>query len=234
MKKNELTTIYLDMVAIKEKERWSNFEESFQREIKSLSQTLNVKFETTEQIAEISPEWLTRQIEQSRENLKGVLGAGSFVPVSISKQFDDNYASIKRSCTPLTDGIMYDCIHLAESGVGFYLDENGVPHLNQNDLQEKIDAAATRTFNDTQKEGLGYISAITKALNKLRAWEKANKLLPSRIVNILSASNHANSLKGEDVFDVSPVELYNRMQMGDIFQHYTSDDAQEAASGEET
>ena len=198
MKKNELTTIYLANVAKDEKDKWHDFEYYFQEDVKALSKEINIKFSTAEEIAEISPEWLEKQIDQSRKNLTGVLGAGCFVPAAIAKQFDDNYNAIKRTCTPLAESIMSEWQHLAKRGVGITIDEDGVPHLNPNDVQRCIDQAATKTFTDKQKEGWGYLSAVTKALNNLRLWEKAQKLLPSQISTILSEANHANKLKGED------------------------------------
>ena len=225
MKKNELTTIYLDSVAREEKNKWKDFEFYFQENVTALSKHINTKFSTAEQIAEIAPEWLEKQIEQSRKNLTGVLGAGCFVPAAIAKQFNDNYNAIKRTCTPIAESIMSEWLHLTNRGVAITIDENGVPHLNPNDVQRCIDEAATRTFTEKQKEGWGYLSAVTKALNNLRLYEKAQKLIPSQIITLLSEANHAHKLNGEDTFTITPAAFYHAIAYGRILRPETTDEA---------
>lgn len=157
-----------------------------QEATETISRTLNIKLESVEQLKSISEEWVDSLIAKSQDNLKSVLGAGSFIPAGISKQFSDEYTRVRRECEdPIATitGVVDWC---ESKGIGLKIDSKGRPWLNEKDVRESVEQEATISFSAEQIAYYERFQHIFESMDDLRAYERENGYQPSDLQTIMS------------------------------------------------
>lgn len=215
----ELTKTYFRQdVADTEKEKWDSRQEILQRNVQTLSELMNITINSIEQLESVNPEWLEDQISKSESNLRSVLGAGTFIPAGISKQFADNYAEIREKAASPVESIVSMLTFLKGNSIGIKIDSKGRPWLNEKDVKTKIDETATYQFSESDKEAYPYLQAIFEALNNWLKFEKAKKYAPANLQEILSNADKARVLEQRNLFDFNPGFFYTLKAWGRILK----------------
>ena len=179
---------------------------------------MNITISSTEQLEGVTPEWLEDQISKSESNLRTVLGAGTFIPAGISKQFADNYAEIREKAASPVESIVNMLAFLKENGIGIKIDSKGRPWLNEKDVKAKIEETATYQFSESDKEAFPRLQAIFEALNEWLKFERAKKYAPANLQEILSNADKARVLEQRNLFDFNPGFFYTLKAWGRILR----------------
>lgn len=215
----ELPKTYLRQdVADREKEKWDGRQESLQKSVQELSELMNITISSVEQLEGVTPEWLEDQICKSESNLRTVLGAGTFIPAGISKQFADNYAEIREKTASPVENIVSMLAYMKENGIGIKIDSKGRPWLNEKDVKAKIEETATFQFSESDKEAYPYFAAVFEALNELLKFQKAKKFAPCNLQEILSNADAARVLEHRSLFDFNAGSFYTLKAWGKILR----------------
>ena len=109
-------------VAEKEQGNWNERQASLQKSVQELSELMNTTFSSVEQLEGVTPEWLEDQISKSESNLRTVLGAGTFIPAGISKQFAEKYEEIRSKAAGPVEHIVTMLAYLKENGISLKMD----------------------------------------------------------------------------------------------------------------
>lgn len=211
-------SIFREDYAREEQERWDKRQRSFQKEVALLSELMNITFEKVEQLEAVNVEWLKEQIERSQKNLKSVLGAGSFIPSGISKQFNDNYDDIRRRAVDPVNDIASTMEFLKGQSVKVKIDSKGRPWFDEKDVKAKVTAYATYMFSVPQREAFPYVQAISDALNAWRKFEKDKGYQQGNVLSLMNNINLTNKQDGKDNFDISADEFFNFIAYGRILR----------------
>lgn len=157
-----------------------------QEATETISRTLNIKLETVDELKGINEEWLDNLITKSRDNLKSVLGAVSFIPAGINKQFSDQYTRVRRECEdPIATitGVIDWC---ETKGIGLKIDSKGRPWLNEKDVREQVEREATISFSAEQLAYYEHFQHIFESMDALRAYERENGYQPAALQTIMA------------------------------------------------
>ena len=177
------------VIEVRRKKVQESYEEKqvvLQEATATISQRLNIKLESVDQLKGINEEWVDSLIAKSQDNLKSVLGAGSFIPSGISKQFSDEYTRVRRDCEdPIATitGVIDWC---ESKGIGFKIDSKGRPWLNEKDVREAVEREATFSFSAEQIAYYEHFQAIFESMDSLRAYECQNGLQPADLQTIMA------------------------------------------------
>ena len=209
-------SVFLEDVARREKEKWEGIQSTLQKSVSELSELMNMTFGKVEDLEAVSIEWLNAQIEQSRKNLKSVLGAGSFIPKGISKQFDENYNDIREKAAQPVEGIVNTLVFLKEHGVSIKIDSHGRPWLNEKEVKAKVEASANYTFPDSQREAYTYLQAIVEAIVSLRKYEKEKNLERCDIGSVINSI--ASDGTGKNGLNLKPEKFFSLIAYGRILK----------------
>ena len=211
--------IYREDVAKKHREKLEGVQKRFQKSVADLSEAMNMTFPDVAALEAINDKWLNDQISKSKKSLKSVFGAdGGFIPSGISKQFEQNYTDIKNKALPLVNNIVLYMDDLKKKGIKVKVDSKGRPWLDEKDVKASVEAAATYTFSDAQREAWAHIIAACEALNEWRKYEKANNFAQSPILDLLNNVAFANKKNRKPSFIPTPEQFFTWIAWGKVLQ----------------
>ena len=209
--------IYREDVAKQHSEKLEEIQEHFQKSVADLSEAMNMTFPDVEALEAINEEWLKDQISKSKKSLKSIFAAGGgFIPAGISKQFEQNYADIESKAQPLVDGIVWYMDDLKKKGIKVKVDSKGRPWLDEKDVKASVEAAATYTFSDAQREAWNLIISACESLNEWLEFEKANGFAQSQILDLLKNVALANKYNGKTSYIPTPEKFFNWIACGEL------------------
>ena len=209
-------TYFRQDVADREQEILDGRQANLQKSVQELSELMNITISSVEQLECINPEWLEEKIRKSESNLRAVLGADTFIPAGISKQFADNYSEVRQKASSPVENIVDVLAYLKENGIGIKIDSKGRPWLNEKDVKAKIEEKATFQFSESDKEAYPYFAAVFEALNELLKFQKAKKYAPCNLQEILTNADAARVLENRSLFDFNAGAFYTLKAWGKI------------------
>ena len=190
-----------------------------QENVKAISELMNLKIESVEQLEGITPEWLDGEILKSKNNLKMIFGAGGgFIPEQVSSQFSDNYEEIRFKAQKPIASIQSALDFCKQKNVGIKIDSNGKPWLNEKEVKENIEKASTYTFTEEDSAYYTLLGNVFDALNEVRKYEKQNGLSTSELAKIISNVADVEGLKGGNTFPFEPKDFLTLKLWGKILK----------------
>lgn len=211
--------IFREDVAKQHSEKLEEEQERFQKSVADLSEAMNMTFPDVAALEAINEEWLKDQISKSKKSLKSIFGAGGgFIPAGISKQFEQNYTDIKNKALPLVNSIVWYMDDLKKKGIKVKVDSKGRPWLDEKDVKASVEAAATYTFSDAQREAWVSIVTACEALDEWRKYEKANNFTQSPILALLDNVAIANKQDGKTSFVPTPEQFFTWIAWGKVLR----------------
>ena len=205
-------------VAEKEQGNWNERQASLQKSVQELSELMNTTFSSVEQLEGVTPEWLEDQISKSESNLRTVLGAGTFIPAGISKQFAEKYEEIRSKAAGPVEHIVTMLAYLKENGISLKMDSKGRPWLNEKEVKAKIEETATYRFTESDKEAYPYFAAVFESINELLKFERAKNYVPCEIKEILSNADAAKVIGQRNLLDLSAEYFFTLKAWGKILR----------------
>lgn len=209
-------TIHRESVAEREQKRYDSRQESLQTNVVGLSDLINVKFESTEQLEAVTTEWLDDQISKSKSNLRTIFGTnGGFIPAGISQQFADNYEAIRKAARPFIEGIQDGLTFAKSEQIPLKFDSKGRPWLDEKVVREKVKESALYSFTEEEKEFYGLIAPIFDALDEVRKYEKEHGLISSDLKKVLSEYIESADLQRAK-YTLTPEKYYTLTSYGKV------------------
>lgn len=205
-------------VAEKEQGNWNECQASLQKSVQELSELMNTTFSSVEQLEGVTPEWLEDQISKSESNLRTVLGAGTFIPAGISKQFAEKYEEIRSKAAGPVEHIVTMLAYLKENGISLKMDSKGRPWLNEKEVKAKIEETATYRFTESDKEAYPYFAAVFESINELLKFERAKNYVPCEIKEILSNADAAKVIGQRNLLDLNAEYFFTLKAWGKILR----------------
>lgn len=188
-----------------------------QKNAMDLSELMNIRFTSFEELDEVSPIWLDDQIKKSKNSLKAVFGAGGgFIPTGISKQFEDNYADVRNRALPIIYNVQASLQWCKTKGIGIKIDSKGKPWLNEKDVKEAVTKYAEYTFSEDQNTYYTLLCKVFESIDEIHSYEKSKGMEVADLAKIISDWNTARVLNKQKDFDFTPNDFLTLINWGKI------------------
>ena len=209
-------SIFIESTAKAERERLDKSQANLQKNVLCLSELLDFEITTIRQIEALTPEWLENEILSSKKNVRMAFGSGiGFIPRKVSKSLSDEYDKVHEACKEPVEQLRKELAFARENGLSLYLDANGVPRYNEEDVERYVQEKSIYTFSEEEKAFFPIIASIFESMDEVRKFEKEHGCVPCNLQGIIEDRFRVNISEGKG-YRLSPNDFLSLRMWGKV------------------